>query len=81
MNLLTIEEAAERIGMSKGWIKQAIRSGELVHAKFGKCVRIRIGDLEEYIDGKIVGTTRSRQGSGGTKGHLEVIEKTVYGQS
>lgn len=58
--LLTIDEAAKRIHMSHGWIKKAIRTGELDVVRFGKrCVRIREQELEVYVRRKIEGNAQS----------------------
>lgn len=49
MILLTIKEAAAAIRMSQGWIKKAVRQGDLRAIHFGRSVRIRPEDLEEYV--------------------------------
>lgn len=56
--LLTIDNAAERIKMSRGWIKKAIRDNELDVVRFGRAVRIRPEDLDAYIRRKIEGTSQ-----------------------
>ena len=58
MTLLTIKDAAERIKMSRGWIKKAIRDNELDVVRFGRAVRIRPEDLDAYIRRKIEGTSQ-----------------------
>lgn len=58
MTLLTIGDAAERIKMSRGWIKKAIRDKELDVVRFGRAVRIRPEDLDAYIRRKIEGTSQ-----------------------
>lgn len=61
--LLTIDEAAKRIRMSSGWIRSAVRAGELRIVRFGKVrgVRIRPEDLEAFVRNKIVGIARSHE--------------------
>lgn len=61
--LLTIKEAAAAIRMSEGFIQQAIRDQQLRCVRLGKVrgKRIRPEDLEEFVRGKIVGTTRSHE--------------------
>lgn len=71
MTLLTIREAAAAIRMSEGWIKKAIRDGNLQALHFGRSVRIRPEALEEYIL-KIAGDTESR----GAK--LRAVATNVY---
>jgi excisionase family DNA binding protein len=48
--LLQVEQAAERLNISKWMIYKLIRSGELPHIKIGVAVRIKEADLEEYIN-------------------------------
>lgn len=61
--LLTVAEAAKHVRMSEGWIKKAIRDGELQVIRFGKVrgVRIRIEDLQDYIERKIEVSAKSHE--------------------
>lgn len=77
--LLTIEQAAERTQFCRATIKQAIKDGELRHGKFGRLVRIREEDLAAWINRKIEGTMRLRQGLDGEISKLQILEKTLAG--
>lgn len=48
-DLLTVEEAAERLRLSRGFLYQLIRRGEIPTVKIGKARRIRPADLERFI--------------------------------
>ena len=77
MKLLTIKEAAAQCRMSQGWIKKAIRQGELPCVRFGRYVRIFEEALERYARSKIAVTTSSRDRSSPDTGSTGVSEKTV----
>lgn len=62
MKLLTIKDAADALQMSQGWIKKAIREGELPVIRFGRSVRIFEEQLVRYCK-KFEGTTESLEGS------------------
>jgi excisionase family DNA binding protein len=49
-NLLTPEEAAERIAVSPRTLRDWLRSGELRGVKVGKLWRVRPADLEAFIE-------------------------------
>lgn len=63
MTLLTIKDAAAAIRMSEGFVRQAIRCGDLLVVRLGKVrgKRIRPEDLERFVAGRIEGTTRSHE--------------------
>lgn len=48
-NLLTPEEAAERLAVSPKTVRDWLRSGELKGVKVGRLWRIRPTDLEAFI--------------------------------
>ncbi len=48
-NLLTPEEAAERMAVSPKTLRDWLRSGELRGVKVGKLWRVRPADLEAFI--------------------------------
>ena len=50
LQLLSIAEACQDLGMSKTWVYQRIRSGEIPSVKLGHNIKIRREDLEEYIE-------------------------------
>lgn len=81
--LLTIEQAAEAIQMSSGWIRKAIRDGELQCVRLGKLrgVRIRPEDLVAYVDLKIEGTAIAETHRSPSRGTLQFREKSIGYQS
>ena len=48
--LITVEEAARRLGVSDGWIRAAIRERELEFVRVGGAVRFRPSVVDDYID-------------------------------
>lgn len=50
--LLTVQQVADRLAMSRSWVYAAlIYTGVLPSVKCGTSRRIRLTDLERYIDG------------------------------
>ncbi len=47
--LLSLSEVRQELGMSKGWVYQRIRSGEIPHVKLGHNIKVRREDLEAYL--------------------------------
>jgi excisionase family DNA binding protein len=47
--LLSLQEVCQELGMSKGWVYQRIRSGEIPHVKLGHNIKVRREDLEAYL--------------------------------
>ena len=47
--LLSLKEVCQELGMSKGWVYQRIRSGEIPHVKLGHNIKVRREDLEAYL--------------------------------
>ncbi len=47
--LLSLEEVRQELGMSKGWVYQRIRSGEIPHVKLGHNIKVNREDLEAYL--------------------------------
>lgn len=76
MILFTISEAAKQTMMSEGFIKAAIRSGELRSGKFGKSRRILADDLKAWAVKIVVKTTDHGQ-SLTDSAQNQVTEKTV----
>ena len=78
--LLTILEAAQMVGMSVGWIRKKLASGELPCIKLGRATRIELSALEKFIEarrvtmGKTLGTTLLPGGLPVTTGKYYVVE-------
>jgi len=51
LDLLTIPEICQELGMSKSWVYQRIRSGKIPSVKLGHNIKVRREALEEYLDG------------------------------
>jgi excisionase family DNA binding protein len=53
---LTVEEAAQRLGVTAGWIYERTRRKTIPHRKLGKFVRFTEDDLRAIIDATAKGT-------------------------
>jgi excisionase family DNA binding protein len=49
LQLLSVAEVGELLGMGRSWVYQQIRSGDLASIHLGGSVKVRVEDLEEYI--------------------------------
>lgn len=47
--LLTAEEVADRLGVSRSWVYAAVRSGEIPHLKLGRYVRFRPETIDAWL--------------------------------
>jgi excisionase family DNA binding protein len=47
--LLSLKEVRQELGMSKGWVYQRIRSGQIPHVKLGHNIKVRREDLQAYL--------------------------------
>jgi excisionase family DNA binding protein len=47
--LLTVEEVAERLGMTKEWVWSQARSGRIPHVKLGRYRRFREEAIEQWL--------------------------------
>ena len=47
---LTVDEAAERLGVTRGWIYERTRRNAIPHRKLGKFVRFTEADLQTIND-------------------------------
>lgn len=50
--LLTVEEVAAVLRVSRRWVYEAVQRGELPARHFGKYVRVRPVDLAGFIDAR-----------------------------
>jgi excisionase family DNA binding protein len=53
---LTVEEAAERLGVTTGWIYDRTRRKAIPHRKLGKFVRFTEEDLRTIVEATAKGT-------------------------
>ena len=49
LDLLSIPEVCQELGMSKGWVYRRIQSGEIPSVKLGLNIKVRREDLEGYL--------------------------------
>jgi excisionase family DNA binding protein len=49
LQLLSVSEVGELLGMGRSWVYQQLKSGELPSVKLGGSVKIKRADLEGYI--------------------------------
>ena len=50
LDLLSITEVCQELGMSKGWVYRRIQSGEIPSVKLGGHIKVRREDLEGYLE-------------------------------
>ncbi|MGE5235820.1 MAG: helix-turn-helix domain-containing protein [Acidobacteriota bacterium] len=48
--LLTAEEVAERLRVTKCWIYAEVRAGRLPHVRLGRYVRFRVAAIDSWIE-------------------------------
>ena len=59
--LLSIPETCQELGMGKSWVYKKIRSGEIPSVKFGRAIKVKRQDLQEYIERHRHETTTEEQ--------------------
>ena len=50
LNLLSIPEVCQELGMGKSWVYRRLKSGEIPSIKLGHNIKVRREDLEQYLD-------------------------------
>ncbi len=50
VQLLSIAQVCQEIGMGKSWVYRRLRSGEIPSIKLGRSIKVRREDLEEYLE-------------------------------
>jgi excisionase family DNA binding protein len=50
LELLSMPEVCQELGMGKSWVYQRIRSGEIPSVKLGHNIKVRRKALEGYLD-------------------------------
>ena len=50
LDLLSLGEVCQELGMGKSWVYQRIRSGEIPSVKLGHNIKVRRKALEEYLE-------------------------------
>ena len=49
LQLLSVSEVGELLGMGRSWVYNQIKSGEIPSVQLGGSVKVKREDLEEYI--------------------------------
>src|SRR5919112_1264557 len=50
VQLLSIAQVCQEIGMGKSWVYRRLRSGELPTIKLGRSIKVRRDELAEYLE-------------------------------
>jgi excisionase family DNA binding protein len=50
LELLSIPEVCQELGMGKSWVYRRIQSGEIPSVKLGRNIKVRREDLEGYLE-------------------------------
>ena len=50
MDLLSIEQVCDELGMSKSWVYNRIKSGEIPSIKLGNNYKVTREDLDQYLE-------------------------------
>jgi excisionase family DNA binding protein len=52
LDLLSIPELCQELGMGKSWVYRRLRSGEIPSVKLGRSIKVKRVDLEEYLENR-----------------------------
>jgi excisionase family DNA binding protein len=50
VQLLSIPQLCQELGMGKSWIYRRLRSGEIPSVRLGRTIKVRRDELERYLD-------------------------------
>ena len=50
LDLLSIPELCQELGMGKSWVYRRLRSGEIPSVKLGRSIKVKLADVEEYLE-------------------------------
>jgi excisionase family DNA binding protein len=50
LQLLSVHEVCQQLGMGKSWVYRRLGSGEIPSVKLGRSIKIRREDLEAYLE-------------------------------
>jgi excisionase family DNA binding protein len=53
LDLLSIPEVCQELGMGKSWVYRRIQSGEIPSVKLGRNIKVRREDLEGYLEAQL----------------------------
>jgi excisionase family DNA binding protein len=49
VQLLSIPQLCQELGMGKSWVYRRLRSGEIPSVRLGRSIKVRRDELEEYL--------------------------------
>jgi excisionase family DNA binding protein len=49
MQLLSIPQLCQELGMGKSWVYRRLRSGEIPSVRLGRTIKVRREELEQYL--------------------------------
>ena len=50
VQLISIPQLCEELGMGKSWVYRRLRSGEIPSVRLGRTIKVRREELEEYLE-------------------------------
>src|SRR5919107_6267004 len=50
VQLLSIPQLRQELGMGKSWVYRRLRSGEIPSIRLGRTIKVRRDELEEYLE-------------------------------
>jgi excisionase family DNA binding protein len=50
MQLLSIPQLCQQLGMGKSWVYRRLRSGEIPSVRLGRTIKVRRDELEKYLE-------------------------------
>ena len=50
LDLLSLAEVSQELGMGKSWVFKRIKSGEIPSVRLGHNIKVKREDLEEYLE-------------------------------
>jgi excisionase family DNA binding protein len=50
MQLLSIPQLCQELGMGKSWLYRRLRSGEIPSVRLGRSIKVRRDELEQYLE-------------------------------
>jgi excisionase family DNA binding protein len=50
LQLLSVHEVCQQLGMGKSWVYRRLRSGEIPSVKLGGSIKVRCDDLKAYLE-------------------------------
>jgi len=64
LDLLSLAEVCQELGMGKSWVFKRIKSGEIPSVRLGHNIKVKREDLEEYLEAQRYRPTEDKQSAG-----------------